>query len=192
MLCFTHYALTSLSFLSLAEQCRCYPHLRKAFANNTVLIYRSSPLHIALPLRNSTVLFHRLIISPLTFATPEQFAPQQFQLYSQLIYRYSHHCYTLPYHSLSQHHFSDLMLFCVMHCLCISLTFDAFAFPFLTIQSLCWSFSASRFLCFASLLNATAELNNSCTMPCISLSNLRYTIPLLKSTLLFRCHSSGS
>lgn len=69
-----------------------------------------------------------------------------------------------------------------MHCLCISLTFDAFAFPFLTIQSLCWSFSASRFCC-------TAELNNSSTMPCISLSNLRYTIPLLKSTLLFRCYS---
>ena len=85
--------------------------------------------------------------------------------------------------------FSVPPLFQVMPCLCISLTFDAFAFPFLTIQSLCWSFSASRFLCFASLLNVTAELNNSCTMPCISLSNLRYTIPLLKSTLLFRCYS---
>jgi hypothetical protein len=115
----------------------------------------------------------------LTFANPEQFAPQQFQLCSQLIYRYSHHCYTLPYPSGTNLRHSPSMSCLAL--LCISLTFDAFAFPFLTIQSLCLSFSTSRFCC-------TAELNNSCTIPCISLSNLRYTIPLLKSTLLFRCY----
>ena len=104
------YALASLSNQNLAEQCLC--HLHSADLSLVVSAHRLAFARhsYADPLHSVTI--------------PEQFAPQQFPLCSQHFYRYSHHCYTLPYpsgtnlrHSTSMSclalplHFPDLRCF---------------------------------------------------------------------------------
>ena len=92
-LLFLFYTLALLPAQNLAEQCRClysitYQSLCKQHSADLSLVVSAHRLAFA---RHSYA-------DPLHSVTiPEQFAPQQFPLCSQRFYRYSHHCYTLPY-----------------------------------------------------------------------------------------------